>query len=902
MSKSVKKGLTIAGVVVTVILALMILLPFFFKGKIKDIVVNMANESLNAEVVIDGFGLNLFSNFPNATLSLENVTIAGVDEFESDTLLKSKSASVTIDLFSLFGDNYNVSKISLDETSIYAKIAENGKANWDIVKVDSTATETVEDAESSAFNLALKNIIIKKADIVYEDFESNIKAYIYGWNGNIKGDFSASETTLKTNSIIDQLTVMMDGIPYLSKVKVTADATINANFDKMKFTFADSKFFLNELAASMDGSFAFVGEEGIDFDLKLKAPGADFKQILSLVPAMYTDDFKDVKAAGEVSLDAYIVGLMEGEIYPAFDLRLKVSDAMFQYPSLPKSVDNINLILSVNGEGGSLDNVMVLVDKFGFSLGGNPFKGSFRMTPAVNDRSIKFNAEGKLNLGMIKEVYPLDAGIELNGNVDADVRVATSMSAIEKEQYENISAEGHIKLSNMTYKSPDLPEVKINTAALEFTPRYANLKDLNLIIGKSDLQASGRLENFIAYALKDQTLRGSLNIQSKYLNLDELMGEEEAPVAAAETDERTEDIIIPKNIDFALSAGLSHVVFNQIDITDLSGAITVKDGIVSLKNVGATTLGGLATVNGAYDTSEPKDPKVDFDVALTRVSFAKTFKSVDAIQKFAPIFEDMIGTYSMNLKFNTKLGATTSETLRALTGSGALQTSDVKLENNKTLSALGSALKTDKLSNISPKDLNLPFQIKDGALATDPFKVNFGDGGEMMLEGVTRLDQTIDYKGTVKLPKSLDNKFLNKIPLTIGGTFSSPKIGVDFKAAATDAIGSVVGGLLGGKGGSEGGDLGAKATEEKAKQIERIRNEADKAAAKIVDVAKTESDKLVEKAGKNPIAKAAAKAGAKKLVDEAEKQAQKLRDNAEEQIKKIEGGAEVTDVETPVTE
>lgn len=888
MSKSLKKGLIVAGSIIGVILIIMLLIPIFFKGKVKDIVVKMANENLNAEVVIDGFGLNLFSNFPNATLTLEDAMIIGKDEFKQDTLLNAKAASVTIDLFSLFGDNYNIRKVSLDGTTIYAKVAQDGKANWDIVKEDPNETTAAETAEASPFNLDLKNILIKDVNIIYEDFESNIKAYIMGWNGNAKGDFSASETTLTTTSVIDELTIMMDGIPYLSKVKGTADAKLNANFDNMKFTFMDSKFLLNDLVTSLDGSFGFVGEEGIEFDLKMKAPDADFKQVLSLVPAMYTEEFKGLKADGAVSLDAYIVGVMEGENYPAFDLRLSVHDAMFQYPTLPKSVDAINLLLTVNGKGGSIDNVMVLVDKFSFMLGGNKFKGSFRMTPAANDKNIDFNADGRLNLGMIKEVYPLESGIELNGVLDADIKVETTMSAIEKELYESINAKGHLKLADMLYKSPEMPDVKINSAVLEFTPKYVNLSDLNIAIGKSDLQANGRLENFIAYALKDKTLRGSLNIQSKFLDLDELMGEEEAPATTGDTEVATESMIVPKNLDFALSAGLSHVVFNKIDITALSGAITVKDGVVAMRNVGASALGGLANINGTYNTSEPKDPKVDFDLKLTNVSFAKTFKSVESIQKFAPIFEDLVGTYSMNLKFDTKLGATSDETLRALSGGGLLQTSDVKLENNKTLTALGSALKTDKLNNIAPKDLKLPFEIKDGALATDPFKVNFGDGGEMELAGVTRLDQTIDYKGTVKLPKSMDNKILSKVPLTIGGTFSSPKIGVDMKAAAADAIGNVVGGLLGGKVGGDSGAAGLSA-EDKAAQIEKIRSEADKAATKIVETAKTESDKAVEQAGSNPLAKAAAKGLAKKLVQEAEKQAQKLRDQAEEQIKKLEG-------------
>jgi hypothetical protein len=63
---------------------------------------NAANEKLNATVDIKDFGLNLFSNFPNATLSLNDASVVGVGDFQKDTLLSAKSASVTIDLMSLF--------------------------------------------------------------------------------------------------------------------------------------------------------------------------------------------------------------------------------------------------------------------------------------------------------------------------------------------------------------------------------------------------------------------------------------------------------------------------------------------------------------------------------------------------------------------------------------------------------------------------------------------------------------------------------------------------------------------------------------------------------------------------------------------------------------------------------
>lgn len=897
-----KKVLKIVGIVILVIILLMIAIPFLFKGKIKDAVINTANEQLNAKVSIGDFGLSLFSNFPNATLSLDDAVVSGVAEFEQDTLLQAKSASVTIDLFSLFGSNYNISKISLDNASVYAKVLADGKANWDIMKAEQGADAAAGEEESSAFNLSLKEISVKDCSVIFQNDSTNMKLILNGWNGEISGDFSASETTLETSSTIDEISFFMDKIPYLSKVKGVAEAKLNANFDSMKFTFVDSNVKLNDLAASIDGSLAMVGEEGMDFDLKLVAPDTEFKQILSIVPAMYTDDFKDIKTSGSATLDAYVKGLMEGETYPAFDVKMTVKDAMFQYPSLPKSVDNINVDLAVNSKGGSLDNTIVDISKFMFTLGGNPFSAKLNVTTPMSDPNLKLTANGTLNLGMIKDVYPLEKGTELNGTVVADMNLATRMSAIEKEQYENISASGHLKLSDMIYKAENMSDVLIDNAVLEFTPRYVNLSSLNVKIGKNDIAATGRLENFISYALKDQTLKGQLNVSSNYFNANDFIGDEPATETVSTSAEGGEEadifkdkVIIPKNLDFNLNANFKQVIYDKLNITNMAGAMTIKNGILSLNNVGANALGGSCKLTGSYDTSNPEKPLVNFSMNLSNVSFAETFKSVESVQKLAPIFESLGGTYSMNLNFNTSLGASLLETLAALTANGGLLTSEVKIENNSTLNALASALKVDALKSISPKNLNIPFSIDNGRILTKAFNVNIGDGGLMKLEGSTGLDQSIDYKGTVTLPKSLSNNYISNVPITIGGTFTSPKIGVDTKALAQGAIDNVANQLLGGSVDEKKSEVASKINEEKAKQAQNIRDEAQKASDKLVKAAEEQAAKLEKEAGSNPLAVAAAKAAGKKLVDEAKKQGQNLINKADEQAKKLEGEAQAAE-------
>lgn len=875
------KFLIVCCSIICVILIAMTVAPFLFKDKIKEVIVRVANEQLKAELVIGDFGLSLFSNFPNATVSVYDTYIKGEGVFANDTLLQAQKASVTINLSSLFNGNYEISRILLDNVGIYAKVLEDGQANWDIM--EENGNEATSNEGETPFNLSLKKISVSNCNIAYEDLQAGMKAVISRWDGNISGDFSSSETILKTNSVIGELSFLMDNIPYLNKVKATVNASLDANLDEMKFTFAESNLTLNELKASIEGTFA-MPEEGMDFDLKLNAPDTQFKDILSILPAMYTSDFKDVRTSGTASLDGYLKGRMEGDNFPAFDFKVNVENAMFQYPSLPKPAEQIFIGMTASSKGGSLDNTIININSFRFNLGGNPFGAHMQITTPMSDPNLKLQANGKLDLSMIKDVYPLEEGIDLNGLLTADLNLATSMSAIEKERYGQVSASGSLKVNDMLYRSTGMPDVKVNDAQLTFTPQHV-VAALNVNIGKNDLSANGRLDNLIAYALQGQTLKGNLNVHSNYLNANDFLGEGVAVENKTDSIPPSEDIIIPKNIDFLFNADMKQVIYEKITISNMKGGMTVKDGILTLQDVSANALGGNCTVSGTYDTSDPETPQVNFALNLKQVSFTETFKSVESVQKFAPVFESLLGNYSMNLNFNTRLGDNILQTLGALTGSGAILTNDVKVGNVTALTALSSALKTDALNSFSLKDLNLPFTIKDGKLTTKPFNMNMGNGISLKLEGSTGLDQTINYTGTVTLPKALTNSIINNVPVTIGGTFTKPEIGIDVKSAASAAVSSVVSGLLNsGKNEEEKVDL----NEEKAKQIERIREEANQAADRLTEEAQKQAQALEGKAN-NVITKAAARVAGQKLVEEAEKQAERIRTVAEEQIKKLEG-------------
>ncbi|MDR2086408.1 MAG: AsmA family protein [Dysgonamonadaceae bacterium] len=888
-----KKFLKIAGITLLVIVLLLAVLPFAFKGKIIEIAKKEINKSMNARIDFEHLGLNFFKSFPNASVSLENFYIAGVDEFEGDTLFFAENLSATVNIKSLFGNSgYEIIRVGLENARLHAVVHEDGKANWNIVP--ETETEMPADTTESALKLSLKKVSIRNTGIYFDNDSSRIYLAVENLNLDLSGDMTADETRIQTGFTIEALTFVSDNIPFLSKARINSKINVDADLKNNTFTLADNSIEINAVKVGIDGRIALPEKEGMEIELKLNAPSIQFKDVLSLIPAIYSKDFDGLKTSGEATLNASAKGRMQGEELPAFDVNLTVADAFFQYPGMPKSVTGIQADIRASNPGGTADNTTVAVSKFHFELVNNPFDLKLHLSHPVSDPDLTLSAVGKLDLGMLKEVYPLD-NMDLSGKLDANLQLATRMSAIQKEQYENVNASGTLHISQLTLQSEDLPDIRLNNAKLAFSPRYVDLSAFEALIGKNDIAASGKLENFIPYFLKNETLKGKLSVTSNYLNLNDFMkGSENS--ASAEDTTALALFEIPKNIRFNLDANLKQVLFDNMDIRNLTGQILVYDGKVDMKNLSLNALGGTLNIDGYYDTGKnPQQPDVSFDLKLKNVSFAETFSTFVTIRKLAPIFENLKGNFSTNLHLTAPIGEGFMPILTSLIAGGSLQSNQVEITEAGVLTGLAGALgtagllKNESMKELKVKDINLPFDVANGRVTTKPFDVKFGSGN-MNLSGSTGLDQTIDYTAKVDLSDKLSNNYVKNISVKIGGTFTKPSFHVDTKGIADQALGALAGSILGT--GSES-SLNEQVNEQIDKQIENIRKEAKNAGDKLVAEAEKEGKKLIDEANKvkNPLAKIAAvkaaEAGAKKLKEEAQKKADQLNAEAEKQIDSI---------------
>ncbi len=896
-----KKFLQITVVIFSLVIVVAMVAPMLLRGKIAGIVKSEANAMLNARLDFEMLDVSLLRHFPNASLELEGLTLVGVDRFEGDTIVAAKRISVVVNLMSVFSaEGFEVKKILLDKPSVYGHKLADGAVNWDVMKVaesggEITAEEVAAEAASaeetgaSSFKLAVRDFRIDDASIRYADDSTNMQFRTHPASLKLKGDMSAAESEFDLKLLLGEIDFVQGGIKMLSKAEMEFNATIAADLAESRFTLSNNTLRLNAIEMSIDGWVQMLESEALAMDLKADVADVRFKDVLSLIPAFYTRDFRNLTASGQLSMALWARGEMHGAILPAFELSAKVEDGAFQYSSLPKAVDQINIAARIANPGSVMDRTEVEIQRFGLRMAGNTLAATLHATNLMSDPTFRASADGKVDLGAIREVYPLDKGIELGGEITADVKVAGRMSDIEKARYEQMQASGTMIVENVDLKLEQLPEVYVQRAAATITPKSMTLGELGIKVGGSDIAANGQLSNYLGWLLRDETLAGRLYVKSDLLDLNEMLAAmtSDGTTDQAETSERAAVSApeIPENLSLSLGADFGKVLFQKMEIENISGEIAVKGGALSLDKLSLGLFDGTGKASGSYSTAAGgSHPALKMALSLAGASFSKTFDQLEMVQKLVPIFKTTGGDYSLSLDMTTTLDSSLSPVMKTLQASGEIGSADIRVQNIEAFDQMATILKDDRLRKIEAKDVTIGFTIRDGRLTTRPFDLKMG-AVKMNLSGSTGLDQTIDYTARVDLPANAAGGMLQSVDVGIGGTFSKPKISVDVKKAAQEAAKKVVEEQLEKLTGNE------NISEEIGRQAENLRQEAASAGEKLVATAKEQSQKLVDAAAKKgTLAKIAAEKAGEKLVKEAEKQAANLIAEAEAKIAKLESG------------
>ncbi|HWY13018.1 MAG TPA: AsmA family protein, partial [Bacteroidia bacterium] len=419
MKKVIKKIARFIFLFISVILILLITVPYFFKKKIETLVIQNIDKKINAKVFFKDLRISAFKHFPHITVTLYNVSVTGVADFTGDTLVSAKEIDATIGIYTFLKGKHEVNGIHLQEPLIYARILENGKASYDIAKPDTSSTNK---SKESSFEIAIDHWSINNGRIVYDDKLQKTYLEIGGLYHNGSGDFKQEVSDLDITTKINDLTFQYNGIRYFNKKLFAADLQMEMNLKEKKFTFRDHAFQLGDFKFGFDGYFKLL-DKGYETDLKFVVNETSFKNLLSLFPGIHKKDLEGIETNGEFTCNGNIRGVydIQDNRVPTFHIDLKVMDATFKYNHLPKALEKINFDFVADNPDGDPEHTTYNIKAFHFEIDKQSTHGSITIKGKKNIR-IKSDIKLSANLAEIENLIPLD-GLLLKGKLDAELNV-----------------------------------------------------------------------------------------------------------------------------------------------------------------------------------------------------------------------------------------------------------------------------------------------------------------------------------------------------------------------------------------------------------------------------------------------------------------------------------------------
>jgi uncharacterized protein involved in outer membrane biogenesis len=802
--------------VIVVIIGLLFSIPIFFKQSILEKTKTTINKQLNAEVEFEGFKLSLFRDFPKVTIELQNMSIAGKGEFQTDTLLAIETARAKMNLMSLFKNSErSIEEINLMQPKLNLIVGKTGNANWDVTNESESETrpeisaKNYETDKEEAFAIQLEKIDIKNATVVYNDRETNMLLVFENVNLDVKGKMYGTATELQADGNVERFSVDYDSVGYISNVALETSTLLNVDYEKMDIRIVENELLVNRLPMQVTGLIQ-VPADSMFFDLALKTKDSSFDNFLALVPPGYEDYLKKLKTSGSALVSGTVNGLYFDENYPAFNLKIDVANGNLKYVDLPEEIKNVRADISIDKPQGDLDLTEVRIKNAHLEIKNNPVDLTLLLKNLVSDPYFDGAFVGKVNFDQLKDALPLDS-VNVSGTVDANLFAKGNYSAIEKEEYDKIKSDGVILLDNFVYDSRDFTQrILVPSGKLDFTPQNINLSQLNMRVGQSDFNLSGKVYNYLNYIFKDGILQGDLQLVSSFVNLNEILrlqkkkstvagstttaeNQANSKTSSVEANQEKLAFDIPKNIDFTFRSKIDRALFDKLPISNIGGLITAKNGKLILNGLNMNMLDGGMQMTGSYENTPQNQPFVDFGLDISKFDIPFAFQSLTGFQKMVPIAGQSEGKLSTTLKMKGQLTPFFKFIPSSINGSGNFSTEELRIIESEIFKELKGILLPEKLKNVEVEDFTANFKIENGNIDLKPFNTKIA-GQETTILGTLSAENLLNMRMDFKVNRDAfgndiqnilsvipGNEKISVLPagVTISGPVGKPEVKVD---------------------------------------------------------------------------------------------------------------------------
>lgn len=781
MNKNIKRAfISLAAVVVLTVMAAVVVAAFFQEAVGKKLI-SQINKQLKTELKVGSFTLSLLRNFPDATASLNDVVVMGLNK---QPLLEAKEVAFNFRLLSLFESQVKVHSVTVKDGALKVHIDKAGKSNYDIFKPSKS------ENESSKFNISLENARLENMELIYQDDKLRHDMMTQVASATFSGQFSEKQFDLKSNASLASNFIDIDATRYFEGKKWGYDAVISVDLERGKYTFEKARVMVEENAFNVLGSVQSK-KNFTDFDLKVTAEDASLESVIALMPAQYLSAFGDFSSTGRFKFAALVQGKLSAAERPAINFEFGLDDGKLSSPRLNEPFNDVSFDAHfTNGEGRNNQQSIFEITNFKGYLNRQLITLSLRVED-MEDPKIDLKADGAIPVG---EVYGLLNNPAITGG-DGEVEIQNlSLSGYYSDMV-NIRSITAVEMSgDVIFDDASLnvngETLIFDTGKLLLRDNQLTLEGLKLQGAGSEINLQGSVSNLLPVLLADSlnsenaVLEFNAELRSPIMDVGRLVKLTDVPVKEEEVQAEVFDSLkVAKNesrgrITDLLKGGFNAQVgefsFNKIEGRNFDGKLVFEAATMRVEGK-ADGMDGKFALDGTVFFE--KEPRLEAKVDCQMIDVKEFFRQTDNVGQEYLKAENISGDMNSKLlihAFWDSTGVFLTDKLHVWAGVGIRKG---ELKNFQMLEEFATYAKIQDLRHVRFEDMQNWLEVKDGTFYL-PAMFLQNNAMNLTFAGEQSFDGRIDYGIKVNAGQVLANKFkknnknVESIPAKENGFFN----------------------------------------------------------------------------------------------------------------------------------
>lgn len=464
MNRQVKKTLKISGITLgTVLLVLLVAIAFVINfivtpKKLTPVVLDAANQTLNAHLDMESVELTFFSTFPQFGLKVKNGSLVSKALNDSswcktDSLLSFKECVLTVNPIAYLTENrIVVHNLSLEEVAVYAYRNKAGKANWEVTRA--SADTIPADTASTDFNseIDIRNIELKHANLVFDDRNTDIYSRIDDANLKLRLSLTKGISTLGLKFDNKNILFWQQGELLVNKIATSLRTDIMVDRQTAVWKLKDTELDVNGIRLDVNGTFrrdTVAKTIGMDLEYGLHAPSME--TVLRMIPKSYVKDSK-VSAKGEVTVSGRVRGVYGDKKLPAVSLKIGIKEASAQYKGLPYGIDEVTADFDAYVDLMRHQPSYLNLKIFHFKGAHTEVLADAKVDDLLDDPLITFHTKSTVDLDALAKTFPLQESVTITGKLDADMGMKCRLSTLKKQDIGRMKLGGKLELKDFELK------------------------------------------------------------------------------------------------------------------------------------------------------------------------------------------------------------------------------------------------------------------------------------------------------------------------------------------------------------------------------------------------------------------------------------------------------------------